>query len=113
VRSPPPGPPCYPRPAPAELEKKWLRYLDERNLRLPTKGQLLIEACGTRPDFFYAEEQVAIYVDGPVHDYPHRQERDQAQAMQMLAHGYMVVRFGYDKDWDAVLAKHPDVFGKR
>ncbi|MBF6596052.1 MAG: DEAD/DEAH box helicase [Thermaceae bacterium] len=101
------------RTAGSELEKKWVRYLDERNLRLPTKGQLLIEACGTRPDFFYNEEQVAIYIDGPVHDYPHRQERDRTQSARMLSKGYMVIRFGHDEDWDVVLAKHPDVFGKR
>ncbi|MBF6614513.1 MAG: DUF1998 domain-containing protein, partial [Chloroflexi bacterium] len=100
------------RIAGSELEKKWLRYVEERNLRLPTRGQTLIEACSTRPDFFYDDEQTAIYIDGPVHDYPHRQERDRAQSAQMLSKGYLVIRFGHDEDWDAVLAKHPDVFGK-
>lgn len=30
----------------------------------------------------------------------------------MLAHGYVVVRFGHADDWDAILARYPDVFGK-
>ncbi len=100
------------RIAGSELEKKWLRYIEARNLRLPTRGQTLIEACGTRPDFFYDDEQTAIYIDGPIHDYPHRQERDRAQSAQMLSKGYLVIRFGHNEDWDSVLAKHPDIFGK-
>lgn len=101
------------RLAGSELEKRWLRHVEARGLRLPSRGQVLIEACGTRPDFLYEDAQVAVYIDGPMHDYPHRQERDRAQATLMLAHGYIVVRFGHGDNWDAILAKHPDVFGKR
>ena len=39
-------------------------------LRPPSDGQYLIEACSTRPDFFYREHNAAIYIDGPPHDTP-------------------------------------------
>ncbi len=63
----------------SELERKWLRMLDSGNLRLPTKAQYLIESCHTRPDFLYEDALVAIYVDGPPHDFPDRQQRDSLQ----------------------------------
>src|SRR3546814_12595372 len=54
----------------SELEKQWLEWLRERGLREPDRGQVLIEDAGTRPDFLYNDEFVAIYVDGPHHDFP-------------------------------------------
>jgi len=39
-------------------------------------GVELVERAGTRPDFLYAEHHAAVYVDGPIHDYPDRQGRD-------------------------------------
>ena len=95
----------------SELERDWLRYLEERGLRLPSDAQKSIAACKTRPDFFYDDCQAAIYVDGPYHDYPDRQERDKAQTDCIEDHGYLVIRFGHKEDWEAIIAKHPSVFG--
>lgn len=39
------------RLAGSELERDWLRHLEERNHRLPSHAQRLIENCKTRPDF--------------------------------------------------------------
>lgn len=97
----------------SELERKWLRFLEARNLRLPTRAQPLIEACHTRPDFLYdGEDSVAIYVDGPVHRYPERERRDAKQTEAMRDKGYAVIRFGSEEDWDAKITKYRNVFGK-
>ena len=95
----------------SDLERRWLRYLDERGHRLPSHSQLFIEAAQTRPDFVYRDEQVAVYVDGPVHDFPERRERDQRQAEWLEDLGYTVVRFGHDEEWAALLQSYPHVFG--
>ena len=95
----------------SELEKKWLDHLESHQLRLPSHAQQLVEACSTRPDFYYQEHQTAIYVDGPPHDYPERQERDAEQEDCMENHGYTVIRFRYDESWDETIEKYPSVFG--
>lgn len=96
----------------SELERRWLRYLDEHGHRLPSHAQYLIEAAQTRPDFLYREEQVAIYIDGPIHDFPERQQRDRTKAEWLEDQGYTVVRFAHDEEWDVILQKYPHIFGK-
>ena len=101
------------RVAGSDLEREWLRFLEARNLRLPARAQVLIELCHTRPDFLYdGDYSVAIYVDGPVHRYPERRQRDAAQIDAMEDQGYLVIRFEADEDWDAKVARYPHVFGK-
>ncbi|HPO08088.1 MAG TPA: DUF1998 domain-containing protein, partial [bacterium] len=100
------------RLAGSELEREWLRYLEDRGYRLPTKAQMFIEECTTRPDFFYQESQTAIYIDGPIHDYPDRHQRDITQQECMENHGYMVIRFSHSDDWDTIIARHPNIFGR-
>jgi very-short-patch-repair endonuclease len=97
----------------SKLEGCWLDLLEAQHLRLPTHAQHLIEACGTRPDFFYADHQAAVYVDGPPHDYPERSQRDTARTECMEDAGYMVIRFHHQDDWPAVLARYPHVFGRQ
>ncbi len=100
------------RQAGSTLEEKWLRFMDERDLRLPTHAQRLVEEAGTRPDFFYGDGyDAAVYIDGPHHDYPERQRRDAGQAEAMEDLGYMVVRFGHRDDWEEILGEYPYVFG--
>ena len=99
------------RLAGSDLERHWLTFLHQHNYRLPSKAQPFIEACRTRPDFLYEEEQVAVYIDGPHHQYPERQARDGAQVECMEDRGYTVVRFGLDEDWENVIARYPNVFG--
>jgi very-short-patch-repair endonuclease len=95
----------------SELERKWLEFLDEHGYRLPSKAQVLIEACQTRPDFLYEDALAAVYIDGPHHEYPERQTRDTAQAECMEDRGYTVIRFSLTQDWKAVAARYPSVFG--
>lgn len=100
------------RQADSTLEKKWLAFLEDHGYRLPTHAQRLIEEAGTRPDFFYdGDYGAAIYIDGPHHDYPERRARDAAQEEAMEDLGYMVIRFGYEGDWAAIVAQYPYVFG--
>lgn len=95
----------------SDLERDWLRFLDERRHRLPSRAQLLLEKFGTRPDFVYEDAQTVVYIDGPHHDFPERQARDAAQNDLLEDSGYTVVRFGLRDDWAAILANFPDVFG--
>lgn len=100
------------RLAGSELERRWLRFVEEHGHRLPSHGQRLIEACGTRPDFFYEAEQAAIYIDGPPHDFPERRARDATQTECLEDHGYLVIRFGQQEEWLTILAQYPHIFGR-
>ncbi len=96
----------------SELERSWLRLLEELGCRLPSRSQVLIRECHTRPDFIYDEPyHVVIYVDGPPHDYPERQERDRQQQEALENLGYQVIRFGYRQDWEKIINLYPALFG--
>jgi len=100
------------RQAGSDLERKWLSFLEQHQYRLPSRAQPLIEACHTRPDFLFEESQTAVYVDGPHHEYPERQERDKSQTACMEDQGYTVVRFTHYADWNEIVSRYPHVFGK-
>jgi very-short-patch-repair endonuclease len=97
----------------SELERKWLRHLDQHNHRLPSAAQVLIEKSKTRPDFIYEQDKVAVYIDGPVHEDPERTKRDTEQRESMEDYGWTVVRFAHSEDWPAKLAQYVRVFGRR
>jgi very-short-patch-repair endonuclease len=99
------------RQADTGLEREWLQYLNGRNLNLPSHAQKYMKVCNTRPDFFYENHRAAIYVDGPIHKYPDRRKRDEKQIECMEDHGYTVIRFGSDDDWDSEINKYPNIFG--
>jgi len=96
----------------SHLEKQWLQLLEERALHLPSEAQKRIAACQTKPDFFYQESQSAIYVDGPPHDFPERQDRDTQQTECMEDNGYTVIRFHHADDWVKKIERFPHVFGR-
>ena len=93
------------------MEKRWLDLIDTLVLRPPSDAQFLIEACSTRPDFFYREYNAAIYVDGPVHDEPDQMRKDEEINQRLMLAGYVVVRFHHKADWTANFRNHPDIFG--
>lgn len=95
----------------SDLEHEWLDFMEQRNLTLPSHAQKLVESCHTRPDFLYEKDCVAIYVDGPHHEFASRKERDANQSECMEDIGYTVVRFDVKDDWDKIIIKHPHVFG--
>lgn len=95
------------------LERQFLEFLDRYGLRLPERAQHLYEQFRTRPDFSYTGENPAfVYVDGPPHDFPDRQNRDAAQNAALRAEGITVIRFHHASEWEAVVARYPSVFGK-
>ncbi len=94
-----------------ELERRWLRFMDEHNYRLPTHAQKRIEECNSRPDFSYGDLYCAVYVDGPHHQFPERAQRDRQQEALLTEQGWTVVRFSHDDDWQSIIARHPDIFG--
>lgn len=95
----------------SDLERSCLDWMDQRDLRLPSRAQFFVEACRTRPDFIYDEHHAAIYVDGPPHEFPERQERDQVQADCMEDHGWTVIRFRSSENWQEVIRRYPSIFG--
>ncbi len=101
------------RLAGSELEKEWLHFLEKKCYNLPTEAQKLVESCRTRPDFWYNIEnrKAAVYIDGPVHLYPQRQERDRLQEECLEDSGIRVIRFGSQDDWAGIIARYPDIFG--
>ena len=100
------------RMADSDLERAWLQHLEAHGHHLPTHAQQVIVACSTRPDFLYENAQAAVYIDGPHHQYPERQSRDQSQQECLEDLGYMVIRFGIKDDWNATLAQYPNIFGR-
>ncbi|MGO9584415.1 MAG: helicase-related protein, partial [Acidimicrobiales bacterium] len=94
------------------LEREWLTFVADRGQRLPDRAQTLIEAARTRPDFSYDDARCAIYVDGPVHEYPDRAARDAEAADKLFALGWSVVRFAAAADWARILDAHPGTFGR-
>ena len=95
------------------LEKKWLQFLEDHNLHLPTHAQKLIAECQTRPDFCYENPafSIVIYVDGPVHKFPDRHERDKQQMDCLENKGYQVLRFTAEENWTDKFKAHPGIFG--
>lgn len=97
----------------SELERSFLDLLEAQGLRLPDAAQYCLELPGgvTVPDFYYAEQGVAVYIDGPPHDYPDRQERDRTLTAAMLDVGISVLRFHHKDDWARLLQEHAALFG--
>ena len=99
--------------ASSDLERRWLDALVELSLALPTHGQHLVEQARALPDFLYARDQAAIFIDGPVHDHADVSARDVAAQERLEESGYLVIRFGHAEDWPAIFGRYPSVFGKR
>ena len=97
----------------SKLEKDWLKLVYENNLTLPSHAQLRIPECHTKPDFVYTNgaNKLAVYVDGPPHDYPARQMRDADQDMALLGKGWIVQRFHHEADWTKLFNAFPGIYG--
>jgi len=115
------SPIAEPRPAHLErlrkqadstLELAFLDFLNDNGLHLPSDAQVHMPDCNTCPDFVYRDNLVVIYVDGPVHDYPHRARRDLAQQTCLEDLGYTVIRFSHRDEWKKIVERFPSVFGQ-
>lgn len=98
----------------SELERSWLQVLEDRGLTLPTYAQHRIEVCKTKPDFAYVHgaTKIAVYVDGPPHDYPERQKRDAEQELALICQGWIVHRFHHQDEWEQTFRENPSVYGE-
>lgn len=95
----------------SDLEKRFVRFLYDGGYRLPDRAQPLLADFGTQPDFFYDETQTCVYVDGPYHDYPERQQRDHEVTARLEDGGFGLVRVQGDETWPQAVATYGWVFG--
>ena len=65
----------------------------------------------TGPDFVSDGSKTVIYVDGPIHDYPERAERDARQRESLEDFGYTVIVFRHQDDWRKIVSGFPGIFG--
>ena len=77
----------------SSLEREWLKFLVERDYRLPDRAQPYLPTYATRPDFAYRHLQTVIYIDGPIHRRDVKADADTANDQRLRDSGYSVVRF--------------------
>lgn len=96
----------------SELEKRWLRFIADGGWALPSDAQYRFEKLRTQVDFYYRDQQVVVFVDGPHHDAPEQAAKDRAQVEALLDAGFpMVLRFHHAADWRIVVRQFASVFG--
>lgn len=96
----------------SQLERRFLDVLRQHGFRQPDHGQFWIPERYSRPDFYYAQGSVCVFIDGPPHDEPQQAEDDLAVRARLVADGYQVLVFHHARtDWMSVLRSHPAVFG--
>jgi very-short-patch-repair endonuclease len=95
----------------SELEKRFVSFLDERRLELPTHAQERLDGLKAKPDFAYAHRGAVIFVDGPPHNFPDVEERDKQATTRLEDAGYHVIRVAHDADWAKIVGDNPSVFG--
>lgn len=102
----------------SELEKKFLTLLQQHGLRLPDDAQKIVDGYYVRPDFAYHTDgmDIAIFIDGPVHDTAHQQEKDEQARMKLEDEaGWLVLRFHHDDaeaNWLNTFTEHSSIFGE-
>ncbi|HVV12028.1 protein kinase domain-containing protein [Amycolatopsis sp.] len=95
------------------LEGRLISWLKEHGLRLPDEAQTLVREAYARPDFVYRLPgvNVAVFVDGPVHEHSAVAERDREAEERLLDSGWDVVRFPHDADWSGIVEQFQRYFG--
>jgi very-short-patch-repair endonuclease len=97
----------------SDLERRWLALVHDHDYRLPDSAQKLMDTIGCRPDFLYEDAKVAVWIDGPHHRYPERQQRDRHFDDALLLAGWTSIRFDVDdaEGWSEIIKRHPSTFG--
>jgi very-short-patch-repair endonuclease len=95
----------------SELERDFLRFLDNQQLELPTHAQERVDRLKAKPDFTYAHHYAVVFVDGPPHNFADVQERDSQAKARLENAGYTVLRFRHDEPWEPIVAANRHVFG--
>lgn len=97
----------------SKLEGRLIEFLKEHGLRLPDEAQTFIPDALARPDYVYRLPGVnlAVFVDGPVHEHAKVAERDREAEDRLFDRGWDVVRFPHDGDWAAIVEEFKRYFG--
>lgn len=78
----------------SDLERAVLDKIVEAGLPLPDEAQKIVydkdAVAVAKPDFFY-RPNIAVFVDGPVHDKEHVEKSDTVKRDTLRALGYTVV----------------------
>ncbi|SEF56248.1 ATP-dependent helicase YprA, contains C-terminal metal-binding DUF1998 domain [Saccharopolyspora kobensis] len=95
------------------LERRFVVWLKENGYRLPDETQTFIPSALARPDYVYRLPggNVAVFVDGPVHDHAAVAQRDAEAEDRLLDDGWDVVRFPHDADWAKIARSAEHCFG--
>lgn len=96
----------------SDLEREWLKFVDEANLDMPDAAQVKIDGHYVQPDFFYKSYSAAVFIDGPIHDNADVAKGDAEKRDALTDAGYTIIVFGYDKSaWPEIAAGYPEIFG--
>jgi very-short-patch-repair endonuclease len=96
----------------SKLEERFIRYLHQHRLRMPDKSQVQMSAINglyIQPDFVY-EPNVAIFVDGSVHDRPEVKADDDLKRKALRHAGWQVLVWRYDEPLEDFVRRRPDIF---
>jgi len=77
----------------SDLEREWLDFLEENNLKLPDRAQVLIKEANTRVDFLYEKDYIAVFIDGPHHDNEKVKRDDEEKRGKLEEMGFEVKTF--------------------
>jgi very-short-patch-repair endonuclease len=99
----------------SSLESEFLSVLFASKHRLPDRAQYRPEeGVYCEADFFYEREGlkgIAVFIDGPHHDEPLRQQKDKEERHKLENCGYRVIVIRYNKTLPLQVLEHSDVFG--
>jgi ATP-dependent helicase YprA (DUF1998 family)/ribosomal protein L37AE/L43A len=77
----------------SELERTVLKKIADEGLPLPDEAQHIVYDKDVRiakPDFYYKQQNIALFVDGPPHDEDHVKRDDAEKRKKLKALGYRV-----------------------
>jgi len=84
----------------SELERTVLRKIADGGLPLPDEAQHIIYDKDVRiakPDFFFKQQNIALFVDGPPHDEDYVRREDAEKRKKLKALGYRVYAIHHAK----------------
>ncbi len=96
------------------LEQKFIHYLHQNGLRMPDTTQVKMSQVNglyIQPDFVY-EPNIAIFVDGSVHDKAGVRADDEVKRKALRNAGWQVLVWRYDEPIADFVKKRPDIFYK-
>ncbi|MEU7305407.1 protein kinase [Streptomyces sp. NPDC007206] len=90
-----------------------LGWLKAKGYRLPDEVDVLVPDAGARPDLVFRLDgaSLAVFVDIPGH--PADSTRDLEAGYRLEDHGWDVLRFSTDADWDAIVDHNAAYFHLR